>query len=144
MVCLSVSSVVNRCQSLFSLPDGQASLHGELDGFIDRDPDDTGGLVDPPVAVQDGVLARPEGPEVLPRVGLEPRFRWQAGLLTRRERVLRHDAGSLATTEIDEQQPHHDLNQDRGDEQARSEAEDAADVDIALLVTGQWFVVCHT
>src|ERR1700730_17932650 len=147
MICLSVSSassVVQECslpRPSISLPNRQASLRRQLDGFVDRDPDDTRGLVDPPVAVQDGVLARPEGKQVLARMGLEPRFWWHAGLLARRERILPRDPRGRAAREIEEQQPHHEMNQDRGDEQSRSEAEDAPDVDIALFVTDVWFVV---
>src|SRR5438045_4047423 len=107
------------------LPCRQASLHGELHGFLDWNSHDPCIPVDPPVGVQDLVLSFAQLAQIVARIGLQARFGRQL-LPARGKRILGRQMARFAAVEIVEQQPNHQVNEDGRDEQYKTESKDSA------------------
>ena len=102
--------------------------------LIDGNPHDAGVPVDPAVGRQDCVLLRAQFAQVLPRLRLQARLGRQAVLLLRRERIVRNHRPLAAHVEVVEEQPHREVDEDRGDRQRAEEAENRTDRDVTGLV----------
>src|SRR4029453_13332100 len=97
--------------------------------------------VDPPIALQNRVLLLAQQAHVFPGVRLKAWFRRHSRLLIGGQWIAGRAPRGLPPREIEKKQPDQNVDGSGGDEQAQSEDQNPANVDVAAFVTNLWVIV---